>query len=241
MAPRVRAAVPTRGAAAGGRGAPPRGLASMRLMLAASYWRAGQRAAAVRNGAVAVAWRPGVARRLVCARSWQRARRGELGDDGRGAARGRSQRRTHCARSAARAHAQLAVPVPVRRRGGGGARTRPELRAEYALSSALGSAIWMLVNLSLPEAAGRLLARRERPWRRSRACSYAASLVLGALGMALVFAIGFAARGSLLEHASTSAIVLAAADRPAHASCSRSASASSPVSERPAPTAGAAP
>ncbi|MDX6683015.1 MAG: hypothetical protein QOG94_3054 [Solirubrobacteraceae bacterium] len=39
--------------------------ASMRLMLAGSYWQVGARTAALRNAGVALAWRPRVARRLL--------------------------------------------------------------------------------------------------------------------------------------------------------------------------------
>ena len=84
----------------------------------------------------------------------------------------------------------------------------PELRAQYALSLALGSGVWILINLSLPEAAGRLLARREASLAQLARILYAASLVLGVLGMTVVVAIGMLARGSFLEHASTTAIVL---------------------------------
>lgn len=84
----------------------------------------------------------------------------------------------------------------------------PELRAQYALSLALGSGVWILINLSLPEAAGRLLARREASLAQLARILYAASLVLGVLGMTVVVAIGMLARSSFLEHASTTAIVL---------------------------------
>lgn len=86
----------------------------------------------------------------------------------------------------------------------------PALRAQYALSLALGSGVWILINLSLPEAAGRLLARRDASLAEVSRLLYATSLVLGVLGATLVFAIGFAARGSVLQHASANAIVLAA-------------------------------
>ncbi|MEJ7785292.1 MAG: polysaccharide biosynthesis C-terminal domain-containing protein [Solirubrobacteraceae bacterium] len=86
----------------------------------------------------------------------------------------------------------------------------PELRAEYALTFALGSATWVLIHLSLPEAAGRLLARREASLTELSPILYGASLVLGALGLLAVLFIGVLARASLLQNASTGAIVLGA-------------------------------
>jgi len=84
----------------------------------------------------------------------------------------------------------------------------PELRAEYALTFALGSGTWVLINLSLPEAAGRLLARREASLTELSPILCAASLILGALGLTAVLVIGLLARGSLLQNASTGAVVL---------------------------------
>jgi len=86
----------------------------------------------------------------------------------------------------------------------------PELRAEYALTFALGSGTWVLIHLSLPEAAGRLLARREASLGDLAPILYAASLVLGLIGLAAVLAVGFLTRGSLLQNASSGAIVFGA-------------------------------
>jgi O-antigen/teichoic acid export membrane protein len=86
----------------------------------------------------------------------------------------------------------------------------PALRAQYALTFALGSGTWVLIHLSLPEATGRLLARREASLTELTPILYAASLVLGALGLGIVLTVGLLTRTSLLQHASSGAIVCGA-------------------------------
>jgi O-antigen/teichoic acid export membrane protein len=86
----------------------------------------------------------------------------------------------------------------------------PELRAQYALAWALGSGTWVLVNLSLHDAAGRLLARREASLRDLSRGLLSTSVLLGAVGAGAVVAIGLVFRDALLSSASTGAVALAA-------------------------------
>jgi O-antigen/teichoic acid export membrane protein len=83
-------------------------------------------------------------------------------------------------------------------------------RAQYALPINLATLVWVAVNLSLDSSTGALLARREVPLRALSRFLAAATLALGTLGAVATLAIGLPISGSLLAHASTQAIGLAA-------------------------------
>jgi O-antigen/teichoic acid export membrane protein len=86
----------------------------------------------------------------------------------------------------------------------------PELRAQYALAYALGSAVWVVINLSLHDAAGRLLARREADLTELSRMLAGATLALGVVGVGAVLAIGLNSQDSLLSGASADSVLLAA-------------------------------
>lgn len=87
----------------------------------------------------------------------------------------------------------------------------PEGRGEYALPLSLATIAWVAFHLSIESAIARLLAREEATAVQLTRLSVQASLVLGGTGAIAASALGLATRDSLLDGASTTAILLAAA------------------------------
>lgn len=90
----------------------------------------------------------------------------------------------------------------------------PEGRGEYALPLNLATIAWVVFHFSIESALARLLAREEATAVQLTRLSVQASLVLGGAGAIAALAVGLVTRDSLLDGASTTAILLAAATVP---------------------------
>lgn len=86
----------------------------------------------------------------------------------------------------------------------------PELRGQFALAATLGGVGFAIFNLSLHEAAGRLVAHRRIGFAQAGRLLVAGGIVLGLVGAAAVLAFGLATRGSLLNDLPVDLIVLGA-------------------------------
>jgi O-antigen/teichoic acid export membrane protein len=90
----------------------------------------------------------------------------------------------------------------------------PDGRGQYALALNLATVVWVVSHLSVEQSIARMLARKEASVVELCHLSSLFALTLGLLGMAIMLAIGLAARSSLLGDASTATVVLAAATIP---------------------------
>jgi O-antigen/teichoic acid export membrane protein len=90
----------------------------------------------------------------------------------------------------------------------------PEGRGAYALPLNLATIAWVVFHLSIESALARLLAREEATAFQLTRLSVLASIVLGGAGAIVTIVVGLATRDSLLDGASTTAVLLAAATVP---------------------------
>ena len=90
----------------------------------------------------------------------------------------------------------------------------PDDRAHYALPLSLMTLLLVLAGMSIEQASGRALGRREASLGELVAVAYVGSLGLGAAGAVACLVLGVATADQLLAGASTTAIALAAASLP---------------------------
>jgi O-antigen/teichoic acid export membrane protein len=86
----------------------------------------------------------------------------------------------------------------------------PVGRAQYALPLALAGAVWVLTNLTLEIAAGRLLARREAKLQQLLPTLSLSFISLSLLAVAISVIVGLTVRSVLLAGASETMVLLAA-------------------------------
>lgn len=90
----------------------------------------------------------------------------------------------------------------------------PDGRSAYALALNLSVIVFVTVHLSVELSAARLVARREATFRQLSQVMVTWTIVLGALGMGIVVAVGLPLREQFLAEATATSVLLAAATVP---------------------------